>query len=145
MVIQDDAEFKDFINMQDRIVDRFIRTLGLADVEPRNAYYKDDRSISKVAEIGLPSPTFVLGRTFKQILRTLVRNGKLDLSLLKTVEYLSSSDIPAPKPQPQRKTPPIIELPRCEALYVKVKKYKQGSKSVALAPAMNECLETYLE
>ena len=143
MVIQDDAEFKDFINMQDKIVDRFIRTLGLADVQPRNAYYKDDRTISKVSEIGLPSPNFVLGRTIKQITRSLVKNGKLDLTLLKTVEYLSYSDTPAPTPM--RKTPPVVELPTCEALYVKIKKYKQGSKSVALGPAMNECLENYLE
>lgn len=143
MVIQDDAEFKDFINMQDRIVDRFIRTLGLADVQPRNDYYKEDRSISALSENGLPSPNFVLGRTFKQITRTLVKNGKLDLTVLKKVEYLSPSDIPAPKPQ--RKTPPVVELPRREALYVKIKKYKQGSKSVALAPVMNDCLESFLE
>ena len=72
-----------------------------------------------------------------------MKNGKLDLSGLKTVEYLSSRDIPAQKPQ--KKTPSIVELPKCEALYVQIKKYKQGSKSVALGPAMNECLENYLE
>ena len=143
MVIQDDAEFKDFIQMQDKIVDRFIQVLGLADIRPRSAFYKEDRSITRLPDIGLPSPNFVLGKTFKQITRSLVRDGRLDLSVLKTVEYLSTKDVPAPKPQ--NKTTKVVELPTCEAVCVKMKKYKQGSKSVALGPAINDCLESYLE
>ena len=143
MVIQDDAEFKEFIQMQDKIVDRFIRVLGLADVQSRSAFYKEDRSITRLPDIGLPSPNFVLGKTFKLIQKSLMRDGRLDLSTLKTVEYLSTKDISAPKPQNKPTT--VVELPTCDAVYVKMKKYKQGSKSVALGPAINDTLESYLE
>lgn len=57
-VIHDDAEFKDFVNTQDRIVQNFMSVLELDSVRTKNDFYEGcDKDVME--ELGLPSPEFI--------------------------------------------------------------------------------------
>ena len=64
-VIHDDAEFKDFINTQDRIVDKFLKVLSLDSVRDKNEFYGDDKE--EMNQYGLPGLSFIFDKKFDQI------------------------------------------------------------------------------
>jgi CCR4-NOT transcription complex subunit 4 len=59
-VIQDDFEFKDFLQQQDKIVEKFMARMSLKQLKSKNDFYKT--TVDPIGKQGLPSPSFLLGQ-----------------------------------------------------------------------------------
>ena len=64
-VIQDDFEFKDWVQQQDKIVENFMAKMNLRQLGSKNEFYKT--SADPINHQGLPSPGYVLGQNFRSI------------------------------------------------------------------------------
>jgi len=84
-VIHDDAEFKDFINTQDRIVQKFMSILELDAVRSKNEFYVAKKEL--MGQDWLPSPAHILGKSFNEIEISEDKVGKL-----MAIEFLTFDD-----------------------------------------------------
>lgn len=112
-MIQDDFEFKDFLQQQDKIVEKFMTRLGLQQLKPRNEFFK--KSQDPLSHQGLPSPNFLFGKSSASVMNISIED----------IEFMSFD----PNPELKKKSQKGVELPQMSAVQVKVTLYKRGSKS----------------
>ena len=124
-VIQDDVEFKDYLAQQDRIVEDFMEVLELKTVAHKNDYYNGgflaqpgDKEV--VSRMGLPCPGFVLGVTYKNIIKSAKACQKIEK--VKEVLYLKGNDLDTRKTCQQVpksvKVEKIVSFPAVEPVFV---------------------------